>query len=198
MASVNLDDIVRVTAKMNYGGGDIQNVFHVKYNGTPQDDVDFMDDVSDAVDTYYSGVVAQISSYVNFGTIGFYNITQDRPMGEQAWPTLTVGGNSTGEHLAAQLAPLVLFGTYTPRSQGRKYLPFLTTNNTGNYASLDSVVLTAIATWAANFLGTTALTVGSVTFGNWNKTLTRWAPWVNAFVQAYCRTQKRRFRDVGS
>jgi hypothetical protein len=191
-------DVIRVTCKMSFSGNDIQNVFHVQYDGVDQLDIDFMDDMNTAIDTYYQDIRPQISSAVTFDTIAFYNVTQDRPMGEQAWATLVAGGNSTGEHLAPQLAPLCLFGTYTPKSQGRKYLPFLTSNNTSNYGSVDSVVLTAMATWAANFLGSTALTTGQVGFGNYNKNLTRFVYWVSAFTKAYLHTQRRRKAGVGS
>jgi hypothetical protein len=192
-------DIVRITAKMSYSGGDIQNVFHVRYTmATPTDDATFMADTADEIDTYYGDINTQISSTVSYDTIAFYNITQDRPMGEVAWPTRTAGGNSTGEHLPPQTSPLVLFGTYTPKSQGRKYLPMLTTNNTGNLGSVDSVVLTALATWAANFLADAVIGGGYIEFGNWNDTLSRFAVWITAFVKDYLHTQRRRSRAVGS
>jgi hypothetical protein len=196
--AVNDGDIIRVTCKMRFSGNDIQNVFHVQYDGVPQLDVDFMDDVNTAMDTYYQDINPQISAGVYYDTIAFFNITQDRPMGEQAWASLVQGSNNTGEHIAPQLSPLVLFGTYTTKSQGRKYLPFLTSNNTGNYGSVDTVVLTAMATWAANFLGSTALTTGQIGFGNYNKNLTRFVYWVSAFTKAYLHTQRRRKAGVGS
>lgn len=198
MPNVVVGDVVRVTAKMSYSGGDIQNVYHVQYSGSDIDDATFMSGLASAVDTAHGAVNPQISSTVTYDTIAFFNVTQDRPMGEIAWPVQTVGGNSTGEHLPPQTSPVVLFGTYTPKSQGRKYLPMLTTNNTGNLGSVDSGVLTAMANYAANFIGQVVVGTGYVLFGNYNNTLTRFAPWVTAFVKDVLCTQRRRRASVGS
>lgn len=119
-------------------------------------------------------------------------------MGEQSWPALAGFSNSTGEHLAPQLAPLVLFSTYVSKSQGRKYLPFPTTNNTSNYGEVDAGFLAAMLNWGVTFLGAIALTVGSITFGNYNDSLTRFAPWVECFAKNRLHTQRRRRAGVGS
>jgi hypothetical protein len=198
MPDVNNNDIIRVTAKMHWGGGDIQNVFHCQYSGTTQDDVDFMDDVAIDFDASYTLMYSHISSGVTAETIAFFNVTQDRPMGENAWPALTTFGNTTGEHLAPQLAPLVLFSTYTARSQGRKYLPFMTSNNTSNYGVVDSAPLAAMVNFGVTFLGPIALTVGEVSYGNWNDDLTRFAPWIEVFAKSDLATQRRRRRYAGS
>jgi hypothetical protein len=198
MPDIVNNDIIRVTAKMLWGGGQIQNVFHVEYSGTTQDDVDFMDDVSLMIDTSYMLLQTHVSNAVVTETFAYYNISQDRPMGEQSWPNLAGFANSTGEHLAPQLAPLVLFSTYVSKSQGRKYLPFFTTNNTSNYGEVDATPLAAMVTWGSTFLGSVSLTVGSITFGNWNDNLTRFAPWVEVFAKNRLHTQRRRRASVGS
>jgi len=198
MPDTNNNDILRITAKMHWSGGEIQNVFHCQYSGTTQDDVDIMDDLSLDIDASYTLMQAHISSGITCDTIAYYNVTQGRPMGEQSWPALGAFGNSTGEHLAPQLAPLILFSTYTSKSQGRKYLGFMTTNNTNSYGVVDSGPLAAMVNFGVTFLGAIALTVGTVTYGNWNESLTRFSPWVECFAKNRLATQKRRCQGVGS
>jgi hypothetical protein len=190
-------DIVRVVARQSYGEDDIQNVYHCRYTGPDIGDDDFVDEVADALDTAHDAYNVVVASSIDYDTIWFWNVTQDRPLGEVAWPTLTVGG-SGADIMPLQTAPLVLFNTAAPRSQGRKYLCPTTETATNAGGVLASPALTALVNYATYILGTMVVGSGTASWGTYNPTLTRFAEFVSAVVRDLLHTQRRRTPGVGS
>lgn len=200
MGTVVDNDIIRITCKMSYNSGvdDIRNVYHTRSQGTlSQDDETVHDGLADALDDAYTEVNSMFATAIRYDTIETWNVTQDRPMFEKAWPTLTTGANGTTS-APAQVAPLVLFNTNTARSQGRKYLPFPCQDQLTGIGLLDAGSLADMANFLAAILTGWAGGLQSGEFGNWNKVYNRFAPWVSGLIAGVLRTQRRRVRGVGS
>lgn len=197
--AISDNDVLRVTAKMSWSSGtrDVQNVYHLLYSGTGDDDADVVDDIATLLDGAYAEVIGYIPDDFAFETIEVWNLTQDQPVDEVDWPTL-VEGTALTTALPAQLAPLVLFSTNAPRSQGRKYLPFFTEAEATGWGQISAVALAAVADFAADFLADVVFPNGDGKWGNWNKLLSRFAPWLSAAVDTLFRTQRRRVAGVGS
>lgn len=195
---VNHQDIIRITAKMTIPPDDFQNVYHAQYLGpSGQSDAVAWTDVATVLETMYTEVLGEQADELLYDTIELWNVTQDAPMVESAWPTLTAG-TSVDRALPYQSAALLLFPTGTARSQGRKFLPGFTDGGTEGDSLWDAGAITALVAFAAEALGVFDLAAGSFTFGNWNPTLVRFAQWVSAIVQAVIKTQRRRSPGVGS
>lgn len=199
MAECHPGDILRVTAKMVFGADQVQNVYHLRVDTSEDVDDDTMQlYVTEKIDAMYNWYQPSMCANVTFTTIELWNVSQDRPMGDWDWPTLTVGGAS-GDGLPKQCAPLILFGTLTARSQGRKYMP--TTNEAGSTSggSLVSSVLADLGEFAAEVLTNIDIgAVGEAVFGNWSPEKERFAEWVTAGVRGMLKTQRRRVSGVGS
>jgi hypothetical protein len=200
MATCDSADIIRVTAKMSYntGADDIQNVYFFKLAqaGGAVDDAVVHAGIASALDTAYAYIQARLPTTTTFDTIQTWNVTQDRPMLEAVWPTMN-HGTGTGEAMPAQCAPLCLFNTASPRSQGRKYLPFMRESDM-SAGVLSSSTLTAIALWIATILTGATYSGGSATAGNWNAVKYRFAQWLVGTAEAIVRTQRRRVMGVGA
>jgi len=198
MGSVVADDIIRVTAKMVYNSGvdDVQNVFHMKFAGTTQDDAVVHAAIADALDTAYAHLANRMPTTTAFSTIATWNVTQDRPMIEDIWPVLTAGLGS-GEAMPGQCAPLVLFDTDAPRSQGRKFLPFFRELDM-TAGSLSGAAQAEMVSFVLDILANVVETLWQANFGNWSTKYARFAPFISAIVKTVVRTQRRRVMGVGS
>lgn len=190
-------DIIRVTAKMSANSGvDLfQNVYHLLFAGSPAEDNIVHDAIALVLDDAYSYPENGWPTTIDADSISSWNLTQDRPMIEAAWPSFG-GGTGAGDSVPYQCAPLVLFETDTARSQGRKYLPPVTealqTNGVLSSAMTDQLVF-----FAAEFLGGVIGSGWSALFGNWNPDLARFATWTDALIKSIIRTQRRRVPGVG-
>jgi hypothetical protein len=198
---VNTFDVIRVTCKMtvNSGASDVQNVFYTEcLLSSDQLDEDVHDAIASALDTAYTAMLTRFPGDLDFNTIETWNVTQDRPMVEDVWPVIT-SGTGAGECEPPQTAPLVLFNTQVARSQGRKFLPPLTEGNVGALGELAAGSKTDLVSWAAAILAGWAIDAyNGGFFGNWNDTLSRFAPWYSAIVNFFLATQRRRHLLVGS
>jgi hypothetical protein len=195
-------DIIRVTANMSWNAGadQVVNTYHTKANlfSGNYSDASVHTAIADALDTAYTALNTWISSAVTYDSIETWNLTQDRPMGVTAWPTLTTG-DATGEMYAAQCAPLLLMYTLAPRSQGRKYLPPTTESFVSLGGTLNAAILAGIAAFGAALLDGWEITpLNAGAWGNWNKVLVRFAEWVAGVVETRLRTQRRRVEGVGT
>jgi hypothetical protein len=201
MGTCHSGDIIRTTAKLtwNAGADEVQNVYHLKlYLDEDMDDTDVHDAIASHLDDCYDDLEPYIAASVTFSTIQTWNVTQDRPMLEAPWPVQTVGG--AGQQLyATQFAPLCLFSTQAPRSQGRKYLPPVTEGDVSLGGVLSANLLLAMADFVLPLITDLVIDLGKTAkYGNWNKSLGRFAPWVSAILQAVGRTQRRRVSGIGS
>lgn len=196
--SVNHLDIIRVTARMDFGGiAAVQNQFHFQYTGgSAEDDFEVENGIALLLDDAYQELVALFESGFDFRDILVWNVTQDRPMNTQSWPTLTVG-TGAGIALPLQIAALVLFRTNTARSQGRKYLPPMVVTTHDGSGHLTTAAQTACNAWATVVTGTITTPNGTLKAGNWRYPTGPFSPWLTGTVSQYFRTQRRRVFGVG-
>lgn len=196
--TVNLNDVLRVTAKMSQAGSDIQNVYHWKAKGTGSDtDLNVMNAIALRLDISYTTIDGLLTTGLTYDQIDFFNMTQDVVMGTLDWPVL-VAGSLVAEALPLQTSALLLFGTLIPKSQGRKFLPPMAEIASGNAGDLDAATTTACINFIAAILST--VIVGTLQFdaGNYDHLLVRFAQWFSGKVGTYMRTQRRRVVGVGS
>jgi hypothetical protein len=183
---------------MSFDTGDaVQNVYHYKHTGSASiTDAEFMTGIQSEMNTNYGAINSYISSALSYDTIEAFNVTQDAPIDEQAWSTLTLGAENTSQAYATQVAALVKFATAVARSQGRKYLAGLAETGIDGKGFLVTAVQTVLATFASGLVA--GMTAGGESFvpGNWNPTLSRFAEWTAGIVADYVGTQRR--RRVGS
>ena len=196
--TVQVGDIIRVTCKMGYAAGAVQNVYHYKHIGSGSvPDATFMSALGTEMNTNYTTINAYLAPGFMYHTIEAFNVTQDAPIDEIAWPSLTVGTGSGTDSYATQCAALVKFPTATARSQGRKYLGGLMEGYVGSGGLIESAFLTALGSFATAMLS--GFSAGGEDFeaGNWNPSLARFAAWIAGVVADRVATQRRRRAGVG-
>lgn len=196
--AITTGDVLRVTAKMSFLGNDVQNVYHLRCFVTipPTNDI-VLGAVANWLDDAYSAVNDIISDQIVYDTINVWNLTDDEFIGETVWPTLT-GGAQVGDPLPPQTSALVNFGTWYPKSLGKKFLPVMTDGQTDSDGTIQAASLVYIAAYAAAILLGVVETDWSLEPGNWNELLARFAPWVLANVRDFFATQRRRYVGSGS
>jgi len=200
--SVESNDVIRVTARMNHAGiSAVQNQYHFQYRGvSPAGDAVVEAAVAGRLDAAYTFLIPYQETNFVYSDIQVWNVTQDRPMVTQSWPTLTLG-TGNGAMLPLQVALLVLFRTPVARSQGRKYLPpsILATSIGGGLFS--QAYIDAAFDWADELVASVPATPGSLAIGNYRYPAegvpARFADWINFTVGQYARTQRRRVFGVG-
>lgn len=197
--TVAVGDIVRVTAKFSWGSDENLNVFHVKNNGSSGvDDAAFMTAVAAWLDGTWQLINTHLASGMSYVSIEGYNVTQDAPIDEVAWPTLTAGAQTTDSAYALQTAALVKFGTQVAKSQGRKFIAGLTEAGVQGAGLLNSTVASALIGFAGRLITGFTASGEQFDFGNWNDTLSRFALWTYSEIGNYLATQRRRKAGVGS
>jgi hypothetical protein len=195
---VNNNDIIRATAKMSINGEAVQNVFHFRYQGDDDEpDQDVHDAINVELDDAYDIIDHVLCDVLDFDSIETFNITQDAPINESAWDTLT-SGQSTADPTAYQNSALVLFPTGTARSQGRKYIAGWAKTAMDNDSTWGSTVVSLLLTFGLALATGTTTTNGTLKPGNWNETLARFAEWAGATVNEIVKTQRRRSPGVGA
>jgi len=200
MGLINDQDIIRVTAKMEFAAiGDIQNVFYIKCDlSSGLDDGLFLDDVASFMDTAYTILEDDFADELKFTFIEAYNVTQDRPSGSTNWPVLVEGGDVTNQPMATQMAGQVNFPTAIKRSQGRKYVGGLTeAANTGG-GGLDTNLRARLVLWGEEFTGGVVLDTGLGFFGHISSGVPSFRVWELVTAPALLATQRRRKLGTGS
>lgn len=199
--AVSQDDICRVVAKMRFGAiGDHFNVYHVYATsvGAPITDAQFLADIAAELETAHTPINPYLDVGMQYIEIDGFNLTDNTPMEPIAWPTLTVGGETTTDSLARQLAALVSFKTGVSRGVGRKYIGGFTEGQHNADGNLSSTLLTALANYAAALIGPKVGTYGTWAFGILRAAGPTFIPYVLGQVNAKFRTQRRRVLGVGS
>ena len=196
--TVSPSDIVRITAKMSFNANDVQNVWHVKHLGvTNVDDEDFVTACAAWMEDVYTEVLTSQSTALLYETIEMFNVTDDAPIDEVDWPTLTAG-TSAGQSEPPQVALLLKFSTATARSQGRKYFGVPTESDIDAAGALaNDTILDLVSAGAEALAGFTAAGQGFAC-GNYREDPLRFAVWLSAIVGTYAATQRRRKLGVGS
>lgn len=200
--SVLNNDIVRITARMIWGGAEnaVQNVYHVQYVGATVSDDDFKVAVAAKIDTAYGDIVSHLPNELTFVDMVFFDLTGGYPLGQRAWPVRTAGTGGSGSALPPQLSAMLLFNSNIPRSQGRKFLPPFIEADATTFGGIGATALTAMGTMGARFLGSFAISAGVGLFGNARLVGgTTWglSTWVGCQVRINYMTQRRRRAGVG-
>lgn len=147
----NLHDIFRVTTLLQEAeSGAIANVFLAKLitkTSVTLTDGETMTDLAKWMDNAFDPLAQWICDTVTFDVVNVFNVTQDRPLGNEPWPVQTAG-EQTLDPLPAQCACYVQFETGISRSWGRKFMGGFSelANNLEGYITANLV--TALASFA--------------------------------------------------
>lgn len=196
---ITIGDVIRATAKMEWGGNDIQNVFHIQADASSAElDSVILDDVIADLDNAYSALVANLTTSFTFESVSVYNLTAGRYLGEDVWTTLTAGTDAATTALPIMVAALARFPTQTLGSQGRKFIAGWTTNDLGGFGELSASAFNATTLFATRILNGLTGTGWTGTHGNYQATPAVFRPYVRAVINTYWCTQRRRRPGVGS
>lgn len=197
--AIEINDVIRVIAKMSQNVNDIINVYHGLVEGTTAPTAaTFLSAMDTFLTAIYDGLSALTTDNVTYDSIEAYNLTQDEYIGEVTWSGLVDGDKGGVDSLPPQTCPIVLFPTAVLRSQGRKFFPPFSVQSTDDDGSPDSADLAALAAAGATAVAGTSGTGWDFDLGNWNETLGRYAKWTSAIVPDFYATQRRRYLGSGS
>lgn len=198
----NVGDILRVSAIMkNVDSGMVANVFHLRLasvSSGPISDEDTKIDVAAYLNGLYSPMNNLIANDIRYDTINVFNITQDRPYGNQPWPTL-VQGTNTDELLPSTVAAFVQGNTGFSRCWARKFISgFTTASNTSN-GFIEPATLTALAGWGSRWVaGYTSLANSTYWPVVYRSVVALWVPVVEVIVKDVWATIRRRRANRGA
>jgi len=195
----NQSDILRIAARLNYVGiGDFVNVYHYRLTTAGfVTDAMVVDDLAEIMDALYATISPSISDYANFVDVNIFNVTQDRPLGSTAWPTMT-SGEASGDVLPSQVAAFVRATTGYSRNWARKFLgPFLEASNTSD-GRVYSTLLGRLASFLAEWLVTTADTYGDYLPVVYHSKTSTWKVLIDGVVRNVWATVRRRRVGRGS
>lgn len=192
-------DVLRVTARMQNGADDLQNVYHFRIDGMTSDTTNGLGDgaIMAELDSWYQKLVPIISDSVSFVDIIIQNLTEGTPARSVVWPTVTAGTDA-GTDMPGQISGLVLFPSDKAKSLGRKYIPGVKEESSADPGVPVSAYLTGLSNFAADVITMAALNGGTLFVGNWSEEKGRFATWIAANVMTYWATQRRRRTGVGS
>lgn len=195
-----INDVIRVVAKLSQAGNDIQNVFHVKVNGTtpPGTNALLLGGIAAFLDDAYTNIATRIANNVTFDSIWAHNMTKDEYVGETDWPTLTAGGGGTEPMMPPQTAPLVLFRTSEPKSLGKKFLPVMSSLQLEDDGSIVATGLTQIALFAADVLAGYSAGTWQLQAGNFRPVTGAFLGYLSSAVRDLFATQRRRYTGRGT
>lgn len=152
-------DVIEVIAEMSLFGQRLLNVYHLVAD-QPLDDADALADIGEYMDGLYTEANGVISAALAYTGIICRNLTENSPMGEISWPTLTFGGATGGSELPTQIAGLVTLPTAVSRRRGRKFVPgMVEAQLTGGL--LESAAVAALADFGAYLLSGQSMTSGA-------------------------------------
>jgi hypothetical protein len=159
--SCDLSDVLRVTAIMKEEDAGIQaNVYLVRIHsitGAGIADATVLADMADYLDGMYDNIDTLMSNRVDFYQVNVFNVTQDRPLGNTSWPTLT-HGNEGANILPTQVAAFIQGNTGYSRCWARKFVGGFTEthNESGGIiaAALIAALVNMASDWLAGWTGT--------------------------------------------
>ena len=198
MADVNINDVVRITARMFLDGiHEVNNVYHFRaISANLTDAAAYMAGVAAEMDVLYTLLNADISSRLTYTNIEGINVTQDTLLPAALWPFLVAG--STGTELLPEMnAVCVFFRTTRPKTRTAKFLAGYTEPSSVGGALLPAVV-TAVNAYGDRLLGGFAADGAVMQYGAFNSLAVRFTLVVSRVVPTRFRTQRRRRFGVGS
>lgn len=196
--TVQLLDIIRVTARFQMFEEDVQNVYHLRTSGTgSQTDAAFDASVVTWLESVYNVLNGQISDEFERLDIVIQNLSEGTPARFSQWTTYPTP-TDTNTPLPLQVSALITFPSDTVKSIGRKFIGGFTEADNVDPGVPIAAVLADLATLAAAIL--TGFTSGTLTVkpGNWNADTAFFANWIFATVAGFWATQRRRRAGVGS
>lgn len=153
--ATELNDILRVTALMqNVTSGALANVFLVKVTtktSSPLSDAQTLLDMGQYMDDLYSNINAAMDNETAFDVVNVFNVTQDRPLGNTAWPVLTMGLHAD-QPLPSQCACFLQGNTGFSKSWARKFLGAFTEAHCGATGKIENTLLSQLLNFAADWL----------------------------------------------
>lgn len=194
------DDILRIAARLNVPlTGDFVNVFHYKQLAAVAiSDAVTLSNVATMIDELYQTVNAGISTEANYVDINVFDVTQDRPIGSVAWPTLSSGA-AAGDMLPAQTAAFVRAATGFSRNWAKKFIgPCSEGSSTpqGFVATALSTLLTAFAAeWISGANGDPSANYEPVVY---HRSADLWRPLKTGIVTNVWATIRRRRAGTGA
>lgn len=194
------NDILRVAARLNVPVvGDFVNVFHYRQTdiGLPSE-ATVLADFAEIMEALYSTVVAGISAEAEFVDINVFNITQDRPMGSIAWPTLTAGG-AAGDMLPAQAAAFVRATTGFSRNWAKKFIGPCSEGSSTPQGFVAAALVALLEAFAAEWI-TTATPTPTNTYESvvYHRSADTWRVLTSGIVTNVWATIRRRRVGVGA
>lgn len=196
--TVQNNDVIRVTAKMHNGTTDVQNVYHIKANGTGGiNDAAAVTLIKNRLDNMYAELVPQQTDDLIYDSIEIFNVTQDTPLDEVDWPTL-VDGDVVGDQLPTQVAALVRFPTQAARTQGRKYIGGVIEGDNTDGGIPDADILAALQAYAVEMMTSFVAGSGSFLFGCYRDDPERFVQFTTHLVNTVWSTLRRRRLGQGS
>ena len=112
---------LRATAILNSDvSGAFNNVFHVKNTSGSHTNAETISAIGEWLEDVYTPIVAYLSEEVDFDAINMFIIEGAEALGNQPWPTLTVG-TATGAMQASGVALLGSAASGIARRVARKY-----------------------------------------------------------------------------
>lgn len=198
--TVYQNDVLRVAARFKHPTfGDLVNVYHFRMTGVAGvDDSEAISDVATLVDDMHGEMVAYTHSTYAAYDINVFNVTQDRPLGSVAWPTVS-GGAAGGEVMPSQVAAYVQGNTGFSRSWARKFLGGMAETYNVN-GRVGSTLLTALTSYAAKWI---AAVPPSTPYTTWeavvySSKVAQWRKITEAVIRDVWSTIRRRRVGRGS
>ena len=197
MSDIDPGDVVLVKTKFLMGTEKIMNTHHFRHEGVVGLDVgDWITGCNSYMQGLYNGLNNLLSDEWSTDTIEHYNLTQDLPLDERAWPT-PLTGTQVEQSLPYQNAMLLTFPTQAKRSLGKKYIAGLHEGESSAAGALKGTMITALETFVVTYLvGFTSAGQGSVP-GNYRKLISAFIPYVSGIVETLVSSQRRRKPGVG-
>jgi hypothetical protein len=197
--AIEVTDVLRIAVAFLFDDlYDIVNVWHIvpASLGTAGTDTAVMEDIADAMITWYELGLGLIVDNIAGNSLSGVNLTKDELL-----PVVPFEFESTNaaDGLPLTNAPLISWGTSTPRHGSRIYLPGCVESHQ-NDGLMDSAVLSALASMAASVLVGQTGSLDGVAFNRvaYDRTANYFRTLTSAFVPTELRTQRRRRRGVGS
>lgn len=199
--AVNTGDILRVACRMHHAThGDLVNVFHYRStSAAPVDDSDVLGDMAAYMDTLYKTIDQDMHKDWTFEDVNVFDVTQNRPLGVAAWPTLVAGGDEYNDCQPSQVAALVRGTTGYSRNWARKFIGGLTEARNTSGGFVDSTTMTDLAAFAAAWIAG-GLGSGGETFEPvvWHKAASMWRPITEAVIRNVWSTVRTRRTGRGA
>lgn len=191
--AIQVDDILRITANMDFLGNAIKNIYHYKVEvAQNSSDQDWMDDIAVILDDAYTFVGGDLSINLDFVNISGQNLTQDEVLPTTAWPVL-VSGTGASNGTPPQACALAFWNTITPRVVARKFVGVLSELQQDN-GNLVAGTIAAMLNYALDIEASSfpLMLDRDAIPGVWNVPLLRFTQLGQSNVNGVMMTQRRR------